>query len=302
MMATAMVELAVGGLPEPAARPRPALFRALGADEPPPEVEIEGESFRRVEILKHDSWAATAVYRAPTRFAVCKFNRRQPVLGLPTRWLGRMLAARERGFMERLAGIEGVPTPLGAVRAGGRVLGNAVARTWIPGHALRDRERVDDDFFPRLVRLLAAVHARGVAHVDLHKRENILVDTAGRPHLIDFQISFAVPAPGRPGARLAAGLFGMLARCDDYHLLKHRLRHRPDQVGPAEADLERARPPWIRAHRRVAVPLRACRRRLLARLGIRDRSGRVESEFFPEVAHRPIVAGSLPAVSLERAA
>jgi hypothetical protein len=293
-MTVATVGLTARWRSGPRVRPRPAILRALGVDEPPLEVEIDGEAFRRIEILKHDSWAATAVYRSATCRALCKFNRRHPVLGLPMRWLGRRLAARERGFMERLAGVEGVPTALGAVRSGGRVLGNAVARAWVDGHALRDRERVNDEFFPRLARLLAAVHARGVAHVDLHKRENILVDTAGRPHLIDFQISFAVPTRSRLAARLAAGLFRVLARCDDYHLLKHRLRHRPDQVAAAETDLDQARPAWIRAHRQVAVPLRACRRRLLVWLGIRGRSGHVESEFFPEVAHRPAVAAALP--------
>jgi hypothetical protein len=287
-------------------RPRPALFRALGAADPPPEVEIDGESFRRGEILKHDSWAATAVYRSATRRALCKFNRRQPVLGLPMRWLGRRLAARERGFMERLAGIEGIPASLGPIRADGRLLDHAVSRAWVDGHALRHRERVDDDFFPRLAGLLAAVHARGVAHADLHKRENILVDTAGRPHLIDYQISFAVPAANRFAARraawLATGLFRVLARCDEYHLLKHRLRHRPDQVSAAEADLDRARPAWIRVHRRVAVPLRTCRRQLLVWLGVRDRSGQAESEFFPEVAHRPVTAAAHPAWHGRRAA
>lgn len=294
--------LGVSDRRERTARPRPALFRALGAEEPPPDVEIDGESFRRIEILKHDSWAATAVYRSPTRRALCKFNRRQPVLGLPMRWLGRRLAARERGFMERLAGIDGVPAALGPIRVDGHLLDNAISRAWVDGHALRHHERVDDEFFPRLAGLLAAVHARGVAHADLHKRENILVDTAGRPHLIDYQISFAVPAANRLAARLATGLFRVLARCDEYHLLKHRLRHRPDQVPVAEADLDRARPAWIRAHRRVAVPLRAVRRQLLVWLGIRGRSGQAESEFFPEVAHRPAVLPTFAAAGVHRAA
>ncbi|MFM8951864.1 MAG: hypothetical protein ACKOOF_02200 [Planctomycetaceae bacterium] len=69
-----------------------------------------------------------------------------------------------------------------------------------------------------------------MAHVDLHKRENILVDDDGRPHLIDFQISFALPRSNRLAARLCGGLMRLLQRCDDYHLFKHRLRHRPDQI------------------------------------------------------------------------
>jgi hypothetical protein len=268
-------------------RPRPPLFRALGHREPPEAVDIDGERFNRAEILKHDSWAATAIYASANRRAICKFNRESAALGLPLRWLGRWLAARERRFMERLRGVAGVPAGLGAVYVAGRTLPNAVARTFVAGHALAAHERVDDDFFPRLVDILAEVHRRGVAHVDLHKRENILVDDAGRPHLIDFQIAWAA-ARGGVAAVCCGPLLGILQRCDDYHLLKHRLRLRPDQVPTGQADLDRLRPAWIRLHRLVAVPFRTLRRGLLVRLGIRTAAGHVESESFPEVAHRPV--------------
>jgi hypothetical protein len=267
-------------------RPRPALFRALGSDDPPDAIEIEGRSFRRLEVLKHDSWAATAIYRCGGDKAVCKFNRRQPVLGVPTGWLGRLLARRERRFMRRLEGVVGIPRGLGPIREGGRPLPNAVARTFVEGHALAEGERVDDRFFPRLEALLAAVHARGVAHVDLHKRENILVDLAGRPHLIDFQISVGLSCRSRWAAAVLAPLHAVLVRCDEYHLLKHRLKHRPDQLDAGGAELAEARPRWIAAHRAIAVPFRKVRRRLLTLLGIRSAGGHAESEHFPEVAHR----------------
>ena len=267
-------------------RPRPATLRALGRSEPPAHVELDGETFHRVETLKHDSWAATAVYRSATRTAKCKFNRTQSILLVPMAWLGRLLAARERWFMDQLAGIQGIPESLGDVRVDGRPLANAVSHAWIEGHALAERERVDDRFFPTLEAILAAVHRRGVAHVDLHKRENLLVDEAGRPHLIDYQISFGLPAEGRLGRFLFGGFLRLLQRCDDYHLLKHRVKHRPDQVGLALADMHRLRPWWIRAHRCVAVPFRTARRRLLTMLRIRSTTGHAFSEAFPEVAHR----------------
>ncbi len=266
-------------------RPRPAVLRALGRRDPPQTVEIDGERFERQEIFKHDSWAATAIYASPTRRAICKFNREAAALVVPLGWLGRALAAREHWFMERLRGVAGVPPGLGAVRAAGRVLPNAVARTFIAGHALAADERVDADFFPRLAAILADVHRRGIAHVDLHKRENILVDDAGRPHLIDFQISWG-PPPRTLAAALWRPLLRLLQRCDEYHLLKHRIRLRPDQVPQAAADLDRVRPVWIRLHRLVAVPFRSLRRGLLSWTGIRSPSGHAHSEAFPEIAHR----------------
>ena len=272
--------------PDRAVRPRPALFRALGRDDPPGRVELRGEPFDRVAILKHDSWAATAIYVSSSRQAVCKFNRRQPILAIPMSWLGRFLASRERRFMERLAGVDGIPTSLGPVRSDDRTLTHAVSHEFIPGRPLAENERVSDDFFPRLTALLGEVHRRGIAHVDLHKRENILVDDDGRPHLIDFQISFALPQrPGWSSLFLNRAL-RVLQRCDDYHLLKHRIRHRPDQLAITVADMDRLRPWWIRAHRLFAVPFRSCRRWLLTRLGIRSGHGRATTESFPEMAFR----------------
>jgi len=278
---------AAAGRPAPTGtRPRPALFRALGLAEPPEAVEIGGEKYRRIEVLKHDSWAATAIYASATGKALCKFNRRQPILRIPMAWLGQRLAARERHFHARLAGVVGIPAHLGPVSVDGVELPNAFARQFIEGHVLDRHQRVDDDFFPRFTRLLADVHAHDVAHVDLHKRENVLVDSEGRPWLIDFQISFSLPS----GAPLLCfplrSVLRILQQCDDYHLLKHHLHHRPDQTGLETEEIDRRRPWWIRLHRRFAVPFRTLRRQLLVCLGIRGRSGQVSTEAFPEVAHR----------------
>ncbi len=274
----------------PVTRPRPALFRALGNQDPPATIECRREVFTRVQILKHDSWAATAIYESASRRAICKFNRRQRIFIVPMAWLGRLLASRERTFMERLAGIPGIPLSLGRLTADGRLLRNAVGHEYVEGHALAEREHVGDEFFPRLAAILAAVHDRGVAHVDLHKRENILVDEAGHPCLIDYQISFGLPRRSRLAAAMLRPVLRMLQRCDDYHLLKHRVKHRPDQIGMTSEELARQRPWWIRLHRCVAIPFRGCRRRLLTLLCIRSRSGHAHSEAFPEIAHRPAAA------------
>jgi hypothetical protein len=263
-------------------RPRPPLLRALGRDEPPDEIEADGHTYRLVRVFKHDSWAATALYDGPADPVVCKFNRRQRVGPVPMGWLGRRLAARELHALHRLADLPGVPRPLGPIRAAGRVLPNACGHDFIAGHPLGKHERVGDGFFLELAALLAAVHARNMAYVDLHKRENILVGDDGRPYLVDFQIGFALPArwPGNAGPVRA--VLGMLQRADRYHLHKHVVQCRPDQAADLAPRLEADRPAWIRAHRVVGQPLRALRRWLLVRLGVRAGRGRVETEHFPE--------------------
>ena len=72
-------------------KPRPKLFLALGDKQPPNEIQINGLSFQHERTIKHDSWAATAFYLRENHRVVCKFNRVQPILFLPAKWLGRQI-------------------------------------------------------------------------------------------------------------------------------------------------------------------------------------------------------------------
>jgi hypothetical protein len=270
-------------VPAVARRSRPAWLRALGPDDPPATVTIDGTTYAREEIFKHDSWAATALYAAGEQRVVCKFNRKQSLLGLPGAWIGRFLARREADFLRRLTDVPYVPRLLGAVIVDGRPAANAVARRFIAGHPLRKHERVHDDFFPQLAAALDAVHRCDVAYVDLHKRENVIVGDDGRPYLIDFQVSFGVPAGG---GGLLRFVLRRLQRMDAYHRDKLFRKSRPDLCGLTSAELNASRPWFIRLHRLVAVPFRYVRRKLLILLGVRASGGRVESERFVEAGLR----------------
>jgi len=266
-------------------RPRPALFRALGHAEPPGRLDIEGNSYELTYLYKHDSWAATARYSSPAGDIVAKFNRIQPIFGIPMRWIGRRLARREAGFLRRLNGVRGIPPLCGTIYADGRRCDHAIAHTYIPGEPLGPHHDVDDHFFPTLRALLAVLHFHDMAYVDLHKRENILLGTDGRPYLIDFQVCLGVWS--RRWRRTVLGTFVLraLQDADCYHLAKHVTRHRPDQWEVLASLNGGQRPWWINAHRFFGVPLRQFRRRLLTWLGIRQH-GRAETESFPEEAIR----------------
>lgn len=267
----------------PTARPRPALFRALGHAEPPTEVTCNGRVYHLERILKHDSWAATGVYTGQGRIAV-KFNRIQPIALLPMNWLGNWLARRETWMMKALADLPNVPRWSGDVCVAGKVVKHAVAHDWIVGHPLRPGEKVRPDFFPTLQRLLAEVHRRGIAYVDLHKRENILVGDDGQPHLIDFQISMALPDIWVTDNAVTQAMLRVLQQSDDYHLSKHVAHHGEGDPVATEAELARTRPWWIRLHRFFAMPLRTLRRGLLVRMRVRTGTGMASSEVFPEDA------------------
>lgn len=267
-------------------KPRPPLLRALGRSEPPIEVEVDGSRFVRQEILKHDTWAATAVYVQDQRSIVCKFNRRQPIAGISMRWLGNALARREAAALARLADVRNVPRLYREVYADGRRCWNAVAHEYIPGHAFREKEKVDDQFFPRLHALIRTLHARQMAYVDLHKRENIIVGEDGQPYLVDFQISFCLPRFWPANSWPARLLLSILQQSDEYHFQKHFSRCRPKQFGKA-GDVGANPPFWIAMHRWIGTPFRRWRRWLLTRIGIRQGEGNVESEHFVEIGRRP---------------
>ena len=270
---------------------RPPLFRALGKNEPPAIVTIGGHEYELEELYKHDSWAATARY-VPTsdaqdqREVVCKFNRIQPIMGLPVSWLGRLLASREANAYQVFDAVPGVCEDAGEIVADGKVHRNAVAHFFVDGHPLATGEPLEETFLFELRQMLREIHAQGFAFVDLHKRENILVGDDGKPYLTDFQISFQT----KNGAlwKLPPGkwILKIFQQSDLFCLSKHVRKHRPDLMHQLDLQGFEEPPWWIKAHRMIAVPFRQARRKLLSLIGIRDKSGRSASENFAEHAFR----------------
>ena len=216
-----------------AVRPRPPLFRALGRAEIPERIVVGGRSYKRESGYQHDSWAATALYVSDGTRVVAKFNRVQPIGPIPMRWLGRMLARREAAFLDRLADVALVPANLGPVSVDGMRLDNAVARAFVPGEPWRDRARIGERFCEDLRAIVAAMHARDMAHLGLHERGNVIVGPGGRPHLVDFRVSFGT----RPGAGpIARAILRRLQEIDDYHVREHYARLFPDLLTAHERE------------------------------------------------------------------
>jgi hypothetical protein len=245
---------------------RPTLFRALGHGEPPATIEIEGRRYRREAVLKHDSWAATAVFSdSEGRRIAGKFNRTHRLFLLPMEWLGRRLAQREWRALQRLRGTEGVPTPIGPVSADGVLLRNAVAHDWIEGATFKPWLQVDEHFFPRLREVIATVHSLDMAYVDMSKWENILVGNDGRPYLLDYQIHFHLPRPW-PGRWLLRSL----QAADLFYLHRQWLRARPDQVSPVDREAWMRPPGLVHVCETLGAPWRWFRLRILALFGVKS--------------------------------
>jgi serine/threonine protein kinase len=272
--------------PAQTAQPRPKVFRALGKADPPEQVEIDGHSYHRVDILKHDSWAATALYEGPRGMVVAKFNRQQSVFGLPMQWLGRRLARREIRMLQRLEDLANIPDYSGNLTINGVNQRQAVTHDYVAGHPLKRHEPVNDAFFSILQQLIKDIHARDLAYVDLSKRQNIIVGNDDKPYLIDFQISLNLPGWWPANSWPMRRVLCLFQSMDDYHVLKHYRDCRPDLLSPEQLDLERYRPWTIRLGRRIGKPLRETRRKFLVLIGVRTGKGRAQSEAAPEDAVR----------------
>jgi RIO-like serine/threonine protein kinase len=186
--------------------------------------------------------------------------RRYAVKAATGRWPLRSLRERhlrhEYRAYQRLRGVRGVPHCHGL--AGGRYL----VLDYVSGPNARDAQFVDRDaFYDRALRIILEIHSRGVAHADLKRRDNILVTAGEEPLLVDYGIAVL----RRPGSHpLNRWLFDLARRLDLNAWIKHKYRHRRDDI--TDADRVYYRPMlfealWRGARRAVRAPWRALRRR-----------------------------------------
>lgn len=159
---------------------------------------------------------------------------------------GRLAVGHEARIYRRLSGCDFIPPYRGKLDRDAMIL------EWVDATNLRQLESEDlpDDFFDRLTECVLQMHRRGVVHLDLRHRTNILRRTDGRPLLLDFEIALF----------LTRVLAPLLAWVDRSAVMKFRIRYAPDQVSRSDVDryarFSRWRklwlfgrlwpPPWVR--------------------------------------------------------
>lgn len=203
-----------GRSPGHAGRPEPLSDRAVTASPVPPGrralAERPAERLQQGTGRKPDVWL---VRGDEPPFVVKDFAARAPWLRAT---LGRWLIAREVRAYRALAGHPDVPRLLGRIDA------YAFALEHRPGRRL-SRQRAGElppDFLARLARAVAEMHARGVVHLDLRHRSNVLVDASGAPVLVDFASAVCL----RPERWPDRVLLRWLARLDERALAKWRVK------------------------------------------------------------------------------
>ena len=142
-----------------------------------------------------------------------------------TRWIGRYLLRRERRALQRVQGLDMVPV---LEDSAGH---DALVYRWLEGQRpdagaiAASGRRISEE----LVAILAQFHARRVYHLDLHRKNNLVLGPEGELSVIDFGAALT-PGP------LGNALFGrLLAWVDHQAPLKYMARYCPDELTLEEA-------------------------------------------------------------------
>ena len=140
-------------------------------------------------------------------------------------FFGPYLVRREYAILKRLEGMPGVP------RAYRIVEGRAILLEYIEGRTSGKFKpgELPPGVFDALRETVREIHRRGVVHLDLRQKKNILITADFRPCVIDFGAAL-MPSPASP-LRL---LLPKLRRVDEMAVLKFKQRAFPDLLTEAE--------------------------------------------------------------------
>lgn len=148
----------------------------------------------------------------------------------PWRAARRWMLAREAAVYTRLDGIAGVPRSYGLTADAQLVL------EFLPGKSLRSAPETiadRDSFFMQLLAIIRAIHAAGVAHGDIRRKDNILIAPDGGPRIIDF--GTAIISGRRPGD--GGWLFRQVCRMDLNAWVKLKYQGREFELTPQDQAL-----------------------------------------------------------------
>jgi predicted Ser/Thr protein kinase len=201
--------------------------------------------------LVQGRWIKADLHRVEWRghsLVVKSFARKS----LPVRWIGRLQIAREERAYRALAGVAGIPALRGRPDPDTLLLDYVEGRrlTHVQSEPRPERRRYVD----RLARLVGEIHARGVTHIDLRGRDNVLVGPDGNVWMIDFAAAHVAPAGTWP----RRFVFPLLRSIDRSAFLKWKHLLTPEDLTDRERRkmrrYRRWRRLWVFNRKKVAAP------------------------------------------------
>jgi len=209
------------------------------------------EHHRQLPSLGPSNQGQVLLYEAQGRRYVVKFTKGWG----PTRWLRQWMLRHEYRVYQRLEGLIGIP------RCYGLIDGRYLLLEYIEGSSFRAAQaqlRKNPEYFAQLWNLVHSMHARGVAHTDLKRKDNLMVRSDGSPCIIDFGTAIM----RKPGYAPINHYIYRIAQQFDYNACI-KLRHKGyQQLTPEEqlyyrrTPVERLTYPITQGVRRIVRHLR----------------------------------------------
>ena len=142
--------------------------------------------------------------------------------------IGRFLLWRESRVYDRLKGIKGIAVLYR------KIDGLALVLSQIEGKNLEHLpagEKPDVTFFEHLSGLIHECHGRGVAHCDLKRSANVMIDEQGNPHIVDW----AAAITAKEFCIYPFTLIYERFMKDDFNAVtKLKMRHHPESISDEE--------------------------------------------------------------------
>ena len=181
-----------------------------------PRLSREGLGRRTLEILHRGGWGNPDVLLVETESGPVVVKDFAPRARWVRRWLAPRLLAREEEAYRRLDGVPAVPRLLG------RLDYEALMIEYRPGVLLSRslRGTLPAEFLTQLSDTIDEMHRRGVVHLDLRHRSNVLATPDGRPVVLDFASALRFDTGTGRGRALVA----LLGAIDRRALEKWRVR------------------------------------------------------------------------------
>jgi predicted Ser/Thr protein kinase len=138
--------------------------------------------------------------------------------------INRWSIKHEYKIYEELENLDGIPNCYGLTKDGSLVL------EYIDGESYRSKQfELDgnDQFFDSLLELIKSMHDKGIAHGDLKRKDNLLVDKNLSPYLIDFGTALI---KNNHSGIFKKIIFNFLQKTDLNAWVKHKYKRSYDKI------------------------------------------------------------------------
>ena len=153
-------------------------------------------------------------------YLIKKANKSKTILS----FFNQRSLKKESKIYNKLKGLKGIPNCYGLTNSGDLILEH------IDGHSYREKQDELSDneiFFQSFFELVATMHKMGVAHGDLKRKDNILVNANNEPFLIDFGTAITI---NKKSWIIRKWIFNFLKRTDLNAWIKHKYKRNYDSI------------------------------------------------------------------------